>query len=184
MLGWAVWITGLPGSGKSTIAEVLAKKLEAQRVSFQLLSIDMLRATLTPKPTYTKEERRTVYDTLVFVAELLTRNGVNVIMDATGNRRVYRHKARQRIKRFMEAYIKCPIEICIEREKSRKETRGAPRDIYDKGFRGRSKTVPGLGVPYEEPETPEVVVESNILSADQCADRILTTMKQLAIIPN
>ena len=174
--GWCIWITGLPGSGKSTVAKKLLEKLESLKVHVQILSSDMLRKVMTPKPTYAKEERDRVYATLVFIAKLLTQNGINVIIDATGNRRRYRDNARKEIPKFIEAYVRCPLKICIERETKRKEYAHAPRGVYKKALTGKSNTVPGIGVPYEEPENPEVVVDSDKLDASQCAQKILETL--------
>jgi adenylylsulfate kinase len=174
--GWCVWVTGLPGSGKSTIARKLSEKLESLGVRVQIVSSDMLRRVMTPKPTYTEEERDRVYLTLVFVAKLLTQNGVNVVIDATGNRRRYRNHARREISKFMEAYVRCPLEVCIRRETKRKVYAYAPKGVYRKAFAGKSATVPGIGVPYEEPRNPEVVVDSDRLDADQCAQKILETL--------
>ncbi|WP_455364988.1 adenylyl-sulfate kinase, partial [[Eubacterium] cellulosolvens] len=158
MNGWAIWITGLPGSGKSTIAATLELRLRAKNISFQLLSIDMLRKIVTPTPIYSENERDLVYGSLVFTAYLLTLNGINVVIDATGNRRRYREQARHLIKRFYEVYVKCPLDLCIEREGKRKKKYGAPEKIYEKGLSKESTTVPGLGVPYEEPINPEVII--------------------------
>jgi len=174
--GWCVWVTGLPGSGKSTIAKRLRKKLESLRIHVQILSSDMLRKVVTPKPTYMEQERDIVYGTLVFVAKLLTQNGVNVIIDATGNRRRYRDHARKEIPKFMEAYVRCPLEVCIKRETKRKVYTYAPKEVYKKAFTGKSATVPGIGAPYEEPENPEVIVDSHKLDADQCAQKILESL--------
>jgi adenylylsulfate kinase len=174
--GWCIWVTGLPGSGKSTITQKLWKKLESLGVHVQVVSSDMLRKVMTPKPSYTEEERDVVYATLVFIAKLLTQNGVNVIIDATGNRRRYRDHARKEIPRFMEAYIRCPLEVCIRRETKRKIYAYAPKGVYKKAFTGKSATVPGIGVPYEEPKSPEVIVDSDKLDADQCAQKILETL--------
>jgi adenylylsulfate kinase len=174
--GWCIWITGLPGSGKSTIAQKLLKKLESSGVHAQIVSSDMLRRVMTPKPTYTEEERNRVYATLVLIAKLLTRNDVNVVIDATGNRRRYRDHARKEIPKFMEAYIRCPLEVCIKRETKRKIYAYAPKGVYKKAFTGKSATVPGIGVPYEEPKDPEVIVDSDKLDAEQCAQKILETL--------
>ena len=170
--GWCVWITGLPGSGKSVIAQALLRQLEQQDISAQLVSIDMLRKVVTPKPTYSEKERDMVYASIVFVSKLLTQNRVNVIIDATANRQRYRDHARKQIPRFLEAYVRCPLEICIERETKRGKTFMAPRDIYKKAFRGKSKTVPGIGAPYEQPQNPEVTVDSEKQSPEECAERI------------
>ncbi|MEM2341922.1 MAG: adenylyl-sulfate kinase [Candidatus Bathyarchaeia archaeon] len=180
-IGWCIWITGLPGSGKSTIAYLLADKLKLMGINVQIVSSDALRKIITPNPKYTEEERDIVYGTLVYIAKLLTDNGVNVIIDATGNRRKYRDHARQAISRFMEVYVKCPLEVCIEREKKRGiNFYGAPKDIYAKALKGESKTVPGLGAPYEEPLNPEVIVETDKLSPEECVKKVLEViMKSL-----
>lgn len=170
--GWCVWVTGLPGSGKSVIVEALMKRLERQNVHVQVVSVDMLRRVMTPKPTYSEAERDVVYAAIAFVAKLLTQNGVNVVIDATGNRRRYRDKARKMIPRFIEAYVRCPLEICIERESKRGKRFMAPKDIYKKGLSGEAPTVPGLGVPYEEPSHPEVTVDSDHMSPEECAQKI------------
>lgn len=155
------------------------EKLKARGIHAQIVSSDMLRRVVTPAPKYTEEERDMVYSALVFVAKLLTQNGVNVIIDATGNRRRYREEARREIPRFMEAYLQCPLEVCIQRETGRKETFHAPAKIYRTAFTGRSATVPGVGVPYEEPLQPEVAVDSEKLDPDRCAQRILEVIMKV-----
>lgn len=93
--GWCVWTTVFPGRGKSTIAHWLLRMLKKQVIRAQIVSSDMLIKVVTPKPTYSEEERDMVYKAIVFVSKLLTQNGVNVIIDATGNRRRYRDEARR-----------------------------------------------------------------------------------------
>ncbi|WP_309492384.1 adenylyl-sulfate kinase [Candidatus Hecatella orcuttiae] len=176
MKGWAVWLTGLPGSGKSTLARLVARKLREKKVPVQILSSDRLRKILTPKPTYTEKERKMVYNVLVFMAKQLTEGGTNIIIDATGNRRSYRDKARREIKKFMEVYLKCPLPTCIRREESRGKTFGAPKKIYEKAFKNLSGTIPGMGAPYEEPHKPEVIVETDAVSPRQAAEKILKAL--------
>lgn len=171
--GWCVWITGLPGSGKSTVAETLIKFLLQKGIRAQLLSSDELRKVLTPKPTYSLEERDTVYATLVCIAKLLTKNDVNVVIDATGNLRRYRDNARSQIPKFMEAYLECPLEICIERESKRTETRHAPQQIYKKALEGKAPTVPGIGQPYEPPLSPEITINTAQCTPEQAAQKII-----------
>ncbi|MEM2815731.1 MAG: adenylyl-sulfate kinase [Candidatus Bathyarchaeia archaeon] len=174
--GWCVWITGLPGSGKSVTSKALLTSLEKEGMKAQILSSDALRKILTPKPTYSLEERDMVYATLVYIAELLTRNGVNVIIDATGNLRRYREVAREKISNFIEVYLRCPLEVCIERESKRKRTYGAPARIYEKAFEGKAPTVPGVGQPYEEPLNPEVIIDTSKLTPEQAAEIILNAI--------
>ncbi len=173
MDGWCVWITGLPGSGKSVVSERLLELLREKQIPAQILSSDALRKVLTPKPTYSFEERDRVYATLVYIAYLLTQNGVNVVIDATGNLRRYRDEARRMLSRFIEAYLECPLGICAEREARRWKTHGAPRGIYTRALVGTTSTVPGVGQPYEPPSDPEILINTKQCSVDECARRIL-----------
>ena len=161
MDAWTIWITGLPGSGKSTLTHALNHKLKKNGICAQLLSTDELRKVMTPKPTYSEEERENVYATIVFIAKLLNQNGINAIIDATGNLRRYRDLARRALINFAIVYVKCALEVCVERERGRKKAFGAPAEIYEKGLNGRSTTVPGLNVPYEEPLDADIVVRSD-----------------------
>lgn len=162
----ALWLTGLPGSGKSTIADEIKKR----HPDFIIIRMDELRKVVTPEPTYSEAEREMVYRCLVYVAHLLVKNGHDVIIDATGNMRRWRELARSLIDRFGEVYLRCAIEKCIERERVRLETHGAPRDIYEKGRAGWP--VPGVTVPYEEPLNPEVVIDTDRLSLSESIDMI------------
>lgn len=174
--GWCVWVTGLPGSGKSVVSEALLKLLSQKGINAQLLSSDALRKVLTPKPTYSLEERDIVYTTLVYIAKLLTQNGVNVVIDATGNLRRYRENARKQIPKFIEAYLECPLNVCMEREAKRSETRQAPKQIYAKALEGKAPTVPGIGQPYEPPMNPEVTINTARNTPEQAAKKILNAV--------
>jgi len=177
--GWCVWITGLPGSGKSVVSEALLVLLDKKGVEAQLLSSDGLRKVLTPKPTYSTEERDRVYATLVYFAEILTRNGVNVVIDATGNLKRYREQARKQIPKFSEAYLECPLEVCMEREARRGKTHQAPKQIYSEALKGKAPTVPGVGQPYEPPLAPEVTINTMHDSPEQAAQKILDSLLQI-----
>jgi adenylylsulfate kinase len=133
---------------------------------------------MTSRPTYTIGERDKVYATLVYVAKLLTQNGANVVIDATGNLRHYREKARHQIPRFMEAYMECSLDICMNREAKRANTHLAPRQIYAKVTEGRATTVPGFGQPYEPPLHPEMSIDTAKHTVLECAQRILETLFQ------
>jgi adenylylsulfate kinase len=174
--GWCVWITGLPGSGKSVVADAFLGLLIAKGIRVQLLSSDELRQVMTPEPSYSLQERNMVYATLVYFARLLTLNGVNVVIDATGNLRRYRDDARCQIRSFFEVYLECPLDICIEREINRGKTFHAPKRIYSKALEGKAPTVPGVGQPYEPPLRPELTLDTTKLSPEQCAQEIVKTL--------
>lgn len=164
--GIALWITGLPGSGKSTIAEALKNT----HPEFIILRMDELRKVVTPEPTYSDPEREIVYRSLVFLAKKLTDLGHHVVIDATGNLRRWRDLARGIIPKYIEVYLRCPIELCMKRENQRLERREAPKDIYKKGAEGWP--VPGMVVPYEEPLNPEIVVDTDKTSIEDSIAKI------------
>ncbi len=168
-----LWITGLPGSGKSTIAEGI-KRLHPE---FIVLRMDELRKIVTPEPAYSEPERDMVYRCLVYAAWTLVRNGHSVIIDATGNMRKWRDLARQLIKDYGEVYLRCPLETCMEREGRRIDTHGAPKEIYKKGVDGWP--VPGVSAPYEEPNNPELVIETDKVSVDDSIRLVERLIKRL-----
>ena len=170
--GWCVWVSGLSGSGKSVVCEALIELLKQEGINAQLLSSDALRKVITPAPTYSSEERDVVYATVVYIAKLLTQNGVNVVIDATGNLRRYRDNARREISRFMEVYLECPLEVCVERETMRRETHYAPTQIYLRAKQGKASTVPGMGQPYEEPLNAEMTINTAKCTPREAAQKI------------
>lgn len=184
-MSFCLWITGLPGSGKSTIAKALVEKLEASGVEVIYLSLDHLRRILTPEPRYTEEERSIVYRSLAVMARLLVQEArKNVIIDATGNRREYRDLARQLMPEFAEVYVQCPLEVCMEREAAR---RGQPvqRDLYKTALQGKLEGgLPGVSVPYEEPQHPEVRVHSNGMSPNEAANEIKAYLQARWLTPS
>ncbi len=180
--GWCVWVTGLPGSGKSVISEALVKFLEVKGMHAQLLSSDALRKVMTPKPSYSLDERDSVYDTLIHIAELLTRNGVNTVIDATGNLRPYRESARERIPCFIEVYLECTLEVCMEREAKRGRSYHAPRGIYAGAKEGRAPTVPGVGQPYEEPIHPDVRIDTTKTTPEAAAAKIFVALQRKCLV--
>src|SRR5438045_2256200 len=99
--GFAVWVTGLPASGKSSVVSTLKTMLAERGVDAAVLESDELRQVLTPYPRYSEEERLLFYSQMVYIGALLTRHGVPVIFDATAHRRVYRDNARQQIGSFL-----------------------------------------------------------------------------------
>ncbi len=166
MGGLAIWITGLPGSGKSTIADALKER----RPEFTVCRMDEMRKVVTPEPSYSDAERDLLYRSIVFLAKKMTESGHDVIIDATGNLRKWRELAREFIPGFIEVYLRCSITECRKREKRRRDTHDAPRSIYAKGEKGWP--VPGVNAPYEEPLKPEIVIDTERTSVKDAADII------------
>jgi len=162
--GAVFWLTGLPGSGKSTLA--LAAKDAVP--SMVLIRMDEMRRIVTPKPSYSDEEREHLYMGLVYAAMVVSREGRDVVIDATANMRRWRDAARRLLPRFHEVYVRCPIALCREREMKRADTLGAPRDIYEKAKAGWP--VPGVNAPYQEPLGPELVLDTDELTVDEASE--------------
>jgi adenylylsulfate kinase len=167
-LAFAVWITGLPASGKSTIASALKPQLEGLGLTVEVLESDEVRRMVTPIPTYSDAERDLFYRALAFTGQKLVAHGVTVVFDATASRRVYRDFAKSLISRFVEVAVECPLTICMERDR---------KGTYRKGRQGESLTVPGLQSPYEAPVTPDLRIDTTATSAGEAARRICDLIK-------
>jgi adenylylsulfate kinase len=176
-VSWAIWITGLPGSGKSALARVAAAALHAEGESVRVLELDEIRKTLTPHPTYTDAERDVVYRALAGMAALLTEVGVPVIIDATAPRRRWRDLARGAIPRFAEVQLLCPLEICRERERTR-PLGNAPRGIYARAGQPGA-TAPGIDVPYEAALDPELAIDTSKEKLADAAARVVALARAL-----
>jgi len=165
---FAIWITGLPASGKSTIVAALTPRLEALGLRVEVLESDAVRRSLTPNPTYSHQERDLFYRALAFFGSRLVAHGITVIFDATANRREYRDLARGLIPRFMEVAVACPLEVCMARDQ---------KGTYGKALAGESTTVPGLQETYEPPPQPDVLIESATTKPEVAAEQIVRTLR-------
>ena len=181
-MAWAIWITGLPGSGKTTLASGVAARAAAEGRHVRVLELDAIRRVVTPYPTYSEEERNLLYRCLAMMAAMLVEAEVNVIVDATGHRRAYRELARRQIPKFAEVYLRCPLEVCRRRERHRFGGR-APAGIYERADRWGAP-VPGVGVPYEPPEAAELTIDSAGVEPREAVDRILALLEQLEAPPS
>ena len=164
---FAVWITGLPASGKSTLAAALARQLGELGCDVTVLESDALRRLFSSQPRYDEQDREYFYGALAFIGQVLTGHGISVIFDATANRRFYRDRARQQISRFIEVFVECPLETCIRRD---------PKGIYRKAREGEASHVPGLQTVYEPPESPDIVVHGDRDDPEEAARRIVAVL--------
>lgn len=178
---FAIWISGLPGSGKSTIGRELIKGLN----NTDYLRLDELRKTYVMNPTFTDDEREMVYSRFIDDGVSRIAQGKNVIYDATAHRMLWRLSARSKIDRFIEVYVRCPIDKCIERESARKDGL-VQADLYKKAmerkrtgrqFENLGKVV-GIDVPYETNPDAEAVIDSDRTDPATAAAKISDVIKK------
>jgi len=169
---FALWVTGLPASGKSTITAALVGNLNRRNVFPVVLESDRMRKILTPEPTYGKEERDLFYRQLVALGETIFRSGVPVIFDATANRRIYRDNARTALGSLVEIYVNSPLNVCRARD---------PKGIYAAAAAGTAAAVPGVQSTYEPPERPDLVVDG-MEPPERNAEQILGLLKTLGYV--
>jgi adenylylsulfate kinase len=173
--GFCLWFTGLSGSGKSTITTHLVKELRKRGSKLEVLDGDVVRENLSKGLGFSKEDRDTNIRRIAFVANLLSRNGVPVITAAISPYREIRDEARQMMgDRFVEAYVKASVETCEERD---------VKGLYAKARSGEIKEFTGVSDPYEPPENPELVLETEQQSPEQSAQQILVYLEERELIP-
>ena len=173
--GFCLWFTGLSGSGKSTITTHLVKELRKRGSKLEVLDGDVVRENLSKGLGFSKEDRDTNIRRIAFVANLLSRNEVPVITAAISPYREIRDEARQMMgERFVEAYVKASVEVCEERD---------VKGLYAKARSGEIKEFTGVSDPYEPPENPELVLDTEHQAAEESAQQILGYLEERQLIP-
>jgi adenylylsulfate kinase len=168
-MSFAVWLTGLSGSGKSAVTKALLAQLHARRVEASVLESDVMRTQLTPFAGYGEAERDFFYGALAQVGAQLVARGRPVIFDATANRRAYRERARASIARFAEVFVDTPLEVCAARD---------PKGLYRAAREGRSATLPGMQSAYEPPLAAELVIQGDRGTPQESAARIVALLDE------
>jgi adenylylsulfate kinase len=163
-VGWALWLTGLPASGKTTIAYQLQQRLWQLHVPVVVLDSDELRPILSIVPRYDEEMRTDFYMRLTLLAELLVRQETNVVIAATANRRAHRHFARTHLPHFAEVWVKCSLAICHDRD---------PKGLYARALAGEIRNFPGIDCEYEEPIAPDWIIDNSQLTPEEAVDTLL-----------
>ena len=162
-----IWLTGLPGSGKTTIAKVLYPKLKESGFKVDLLDGDIVRKELSPELGFTKQDREIHARRVVYLCKLLSRNGITTIVSLISPYREFRRYARSETNptnNFYEVYVKCLLGTCIRRD---------PKGLYKKALAGEISDLTGLQDPYEEPENPEVVLNTEEQTSEEVVNVIL-----------
>ena len=171
--GFTIWFTGLSGSGKSTLSEIIEQRLKERGCNVEILDGAIVRTHLSKGLGFSREDRDTNIKRIAFVASLLTRNDVVCISAAIAPYREAREWAREEIGNFVEVYVKCPIEVCRQRD---------VKGLYKLVDEGKIKNFTGVDDPYEEPDHPDVVVESDKETPNESVTRIFTKLIELGYL--
>jgi adenylylsulfate kinase len=171
--GFTIWFTGLSGAGKSTLSEIVEQRLKARGRSVEILDGDIVRTHLSKGLGFSREDRDTNIKRIAFVCGLLTRNGVVSISAAISPYREAREWARKEIEDFVEVYLKCPIEVCRQRD---------VKGLYKLVDEGKIKNFTGVDDPYEEPEHPELVIETDKETVEESVAYIFAKLVELGYL--
>lgn len=171
--GFTLWFTGLSGAGKSTLSEAIEHRLKASGQKVEVLDGDVVRTHLSKGLGFSREDRDTNIKRIAFVCGLLTRNDVICISAAISPYRETRQWARDHIGDFVEVYVKCPIEVCRQRD---------VKGLYKLVDEGKIKGFTGVDDPYEEPEHPELIVETDRETVEESVERIFARLEDLGYL--
>jgi adenylylsulfate kinase len=168
--GCVVWLTGLPGAGKTTIAKILEEQISRIPLNVEVLDGDEVRRNLSPELGFTKQDRETHAKRVVYLAKLLSRNGVITIVALISPYREFRKSARDAIgSGFVEVWVKASSETCSKRD---------PKGLYKKAAQGKVSSLTGVSDPYEPPMNPELVIDTESESADESARRVIEYLRK------
>ena len=173
MIAPVIWLTGIPGSGKTTLALELKKYYEQKGLPVDILDGDEIRKTLSKDLGLSPEDRKEHNRRVIFVAQLLAKNGVTVIVPLISPYRETREYARKEIPNFVEVWVKASVDECIKRD---------PKGLYKKALAGEITNLTGLQAPYEEPQKPELVLDTEKHNTQECIGLILSTLKKLGYL--
>lgn len=173
--GVTVWFTGLSGAGKTTISQVVAKKLKDAGCKLEVLDGDIVRTNLTKGLGFSKEDRDENIRRIGFVSNLLTRNGVIVIVSAISPYRDIRDEVRGKIGDFVEVFVNAPLATCEERD---------VKGLYKKARAGEIKQFTGISDPYEDPLKPEIECRTDLEELDESVNKVLQGLEKLGYITN
>jgi len=171
--GFTLWFTGLSGAGKTTIAHLVEQELRDRGVPVEVLDGDVVRTNLSKGLGFSKEDRDENIRRIGFVCHLLSRNGVATIAAAISPYREIRDEVIEKIGDFVEVYVKCPVEVCAQRD---------VKGLYEKAFRGEIPQFTGVSDPYEPPVKAEVVAETDQEAPEQSAAKVIASLESLGYL--
>jgi adenylylsulfate kinase len=172
-VGFTTWFTGLPCSGKTTVADTVADVLRERGYRVERLDGDIVRKDLTSDLGFSKEDRDENIKRVTFVSKLLSRNGVAVLATFVSPYRERRRKTREEIGNFVEVFVRCPVDVCIERD---------VKGMYKKALAGEITGFTGVDDPYEDPENPEVILHTERETLEESVQKVLDCLQKLGYI--
>ena len=172
--GFTLWLTGLPCSGKTTVARSVAARLLERGVLVELFDGDIVRENLSKGLGFSREDRDTNIRRIGFVARLLTRNGAPNIVAAISPYQSVRAEVRKMIGNFIEVHVNCPLSVCEARD---------VKGMYKKARAGEIKDFTGVSAPYEPPENPELMLDTDAESLEESTDKVLAKLEELGYLP-
>lgn len=167
--GFVVWLTGLPASGKTTIARELERALRERGLKVEVMDGDEVRQGLSRDLGFSKEDREKHAMRVAYVSKLLARNGVAVIVALISPYRSFREAIRRDIEDFIEVYVKCPVEECARRD---------PKGLYARAMAGEIPDFTGVNDPYEEPENPELMLDTFQETTRESVEKLLSWLSE------
>ncbi|MFX1260141.1 MAG: adenylyl-sulfate kinase [Promethearchaeota archaeon] len=173
--GFTLWFTGLPCSGKSVLADVVAQNLRERGMKVERLDGDIVRKSLTRDLGFTEEDRNMNIERVTFVAKLLTRNGVAVLASFVSPYNKIRAFSRKEIGDYILVYVKCPVEVCEERD---------VKGMYTKARAGEIKNFTGINHPFEEPNHADIIIESDKQTIEESKAIILKALDKMGYLPS
>ncbi len=173
--GMTLWFTGLSGAGKTTISKAVEEKLREQGYKVEVLDGDVVRENLTKGLGFSKADRDENIRRIGFVAQLLTRNGVIVIVSAISPYRAIRDEVRGKIGNFMEIFVNAPLAVCEERD---------VKGLYKKARAGEIKSFTGIDDPYEPPINPEVECRTNQETLAESVEKVMAKLNEYVHVNN
>ena len=171
--GFTLWFTGLSGSGKSTISERVARELKKKGLAVEVLDGDIVRTNLSKGLGFSREDRDENIKRVGFVCQLLARNGVAAVASVISPYREARDHNRKKIPDFVEVYVRCPVEVCAQRD---------IKGLYQKAKAGEIKGFTGVDDPYEEPLRPEIICDTDQESIEQSVAKVLEKLQALGYL--
>ena len=168
--GFTLWFTGLSGAGKTTITDIVEKQLHHQQVPIEVLDGDVVRTNLSKGLGFSREDRDTNVLRIGFVADLLTRNGVGVIVSAISPYKEARDEVRRNVGDFVEVFVDAPVEVCADRD---------VKGLYAKAYSGEIPEFTGVSDPYEAPASPELHLHTDQEEAADSAQRVIDKLVEL-----